>query len=1192
MRQERYYIIFVLLILVTQTFAQNFVHPGISHKTSDLERMKYNVEAGVEPWLSTFNLLKQSSYASYNYNVNGNPGITTLTSHTPFINDGFAAYYNALMWYITGDVRHAEKCVEIFNSWVNITRIEDQFPLNNGRGPWKMLEGAEIIRSTYDGWAQADIERFKAMLVYPGWSGTEAPTAAIASKDVSFYWNIYQGDPGRHGNQGLFGYRSLMAMGIFSDNEVMYERALRYLQGLPHRSDDLPYPSGPPVLSDKQASSNEYYDEYSQLSRSNEIEDYGYNEVMANYIWENGQSQESSRDQAHALGGVSIITCMCEMAWNQGDDLYGHLDNRPLLGLEYYFRYNLSWDHTYPDQTTPWEPTVESGEFIKRSDRTGRWTSLKINPYTGSDLSDEAWNRGKHNLNGIYEMNLGHYKDRLLLPGTDTKWLERGFQVLTETIGIENGDHPVDHPGYGGLKFHRVSPGDPISGFSSEGLPVFAMNVVPTTIEAENYDYFPIEAEGRTYHDSDNTNTGNQYRLDQGVDIATCSEGGYMLTSLEDDEWLSYTIAVPVTALYNISVRYASANANGKIKFTAAGKDITDEIAIPFGGENSNGLNDWKDLTIASNVILKQGAQALQINISGASDAFVLNNFTITEGDANSCADAWGDVSVPSYITQGINYIYYEGTWDNLPDFNQLSPIESGLSDAIDMHEAWADDNFAVLFTGYIEIPIDGLYTFFAATNEGSRLYIDGNLLIDNDGIHTATEVEGSACLNEGFHEIRVEYFEKTGDEELLIQYEGPGTSKRELEGLFGLGPCENAAIDLPEDAVPGIAFYYYEGNWKALPNFDEQELLNMGTTSSVNLNMATASDYFGIVLSGYLNVAKDGDYTFYTTSDDGSSLYIDGNKIVDNDGTHANVTKSGSTCLAAGWHQIDIHYFESTGGNSLAVQWEGDGLSKRSITGFYTKPVTAPVKENQTITFNRLTRYLGEDDFDAASTSSGLPLSYVSSNPDVATVVDGKIHLVGEGQARIVASQTGNLYFNAGTGVEYITVKAKESQTIAISDITKYIGDEDFDPAVASSGLPVSYTSFNYSIATIVDGKIHIVGPGKTYVRVSQEGDHMYAPANSQLFSLTVEQGSAINEVKADEVRLFPNPVTDVLCLEIADAKSGQLELFNMIGERMLVQEISSTKTMIDMSAFDKGVYFAKISNEGIVTSNKIVKR
>ena len=323
------------IVLCSQAFGQ-LVHPGISHKQSDLDRMKLMVEAGVEPWASSFEALRRNRRAQHTYQLDvleQHPSFLIEYSDASdrfFINDGEAAYLNALMWFITGDERHAEKSIEIFNTYKGLRRNSTTIPLRSGR-VWRIIEAAEIIAHTYDGWDPADIQAFKDMLVYPGYSATTVPTQAIEDDDFTFYWHVYQGDPGRHGNQGLFAMRTMMAMGIFLDNEVMYERALRYLRGESHRSDDLAYPSGPPN-NNREITECDFFDEFTINGFRNTVPDYGYNEVISNYIYENGQCQESSRDQVHSVAGVITINNMSEMAWNQGDDLYGHLDNRPLLG--------------------------------------------------------------------------------------------------------------------------------------------------------------------------------------------------------------------------------------------------------------------------------------------------------------------------------------------------------------------------------------------------------------------------------------------------------------------------------------------------------------------------------------------------------------------------------------------------------------------------------------------------------------------------------------------------------------------------------------------------------------------------------------------------------------------------------------------------------------------------------------------
>ncbi|MCS3796455.1 carbohydrate-binding domain-containing protein [Niastella sp. OAS944] len=638
-------VLVVMLLMVAfnkTTYAQRvFAHPGISHKKSDLDRMKYMVQAGKEPYKTSFQNLSQNPYASYNYTVQGNPSVTRLVepssiagyNYEKFKYDALAAYYNAIMWTITGDERHAKKSVQCLNAWANITHIESNgtMALDAGRVIWKMLEGAEIIKSTYTGWAQSDINKFKAMLVYPGYSTTAVPAAAIAAEDATFYWYMYNGDAGRHGNQGIFAMRGLMAMGIFMDNEIMYDRALRYMMGMPHRADDLPYPSGPRAVSATPSATYDYYDEYTLGSTVGSTEDYGYNEPIANYIWENGQCQEASRDQSHTITGVAIINTMCEMAWNQGDDMYSFLNYRVLKGIEFGMRYNASLNYTFADQTSPWEPTVENGEFIQRRDRTGRWLSKKMNPYLEKDFV--TLTRGtnfKFTAYPFHEMALAHYRDRIGLSPDNYKWLQRAFDISTRESGLEAQGFQVDFPGYGGLAYRRPAncPGDPVEFVN--GKPVYNMHVVPGKIEAEDFDHFTTDGQDKVYHDNTAANTGGQYRTSEAVDIETCDEGGYNLTALEKGEWINYTVAVPTAGTYKLKMRYAATADNGALRVEFNGDDKTGNIGIPYGTVYSSGGQDWREITVGTAFTLQAGVQSMRVFITGASNAFNINSFSLS----------------------------------------------------------------------------------------------------------------------------------------------------------------------------------------------------------------------------------------------------------------------------------------------------------------------------------------------------------------------------------------------------------------------------------------------------------------------------------------------------------------------------------------------------------------------------------
>ena len=608
-RKSQLFVGLVFTMFLVNTVNAQFVHPGITHKKSDLDRMKYMVEAQIDPWYSSYKQMAADSKSSYNYVVQGKESFTLLARDAPRTNykawnsDIRAAYYNAIRWYVTGDSRHAEKAIEIFKAWSNLTAVTSNGTdaLSGGVG-YIMIEAAELIKSTYDGWSTSDINAFKDMLIYPGYSNTGVPSS-VSKKNSTFYWKSYQGDSYRHGNQGLSGWRTVMAMGIFLDNEIMYDRALRYIKGLPHRPDDIPYPAGP-------------------KTGGLTTEDYGYNEVMTNYIWENGQCQESSRDQQHTVFGIGLLCSMAEIAWNQGEDLYGHANDRLLLGLEYNMRYNVSAIQSYPDQPSAWKPTVASGEFIQRQDRTGRWYSKAI--------SSKAVG-GFVGIRPVFEMPVAHYVGRGIKSEEEVKWTIRARDKSIELSGYEVAGWTNDAIGWGALTARRPDYccGDPISGFASDGLPVYEMNVLPMTIEAENFDYNPISGEGRIYHDLSSENSGGKYRTTDSVDMEVCDEGGYNLTSLESGEWLTYTVYVPSSSYYDIKIRYSAVNGNGKIKFAFAGEDKAGEVAVPFGDEYSTGAADWADFTVASNVLLNKGVQAARVYVAGASEAYKLNTLSI-----------------------------------------------------------------------------------------------------------------------------------------------------------------------------------------------------------------------------------------------------------------------------------------------------------------------------------------------------------------------------------------------------------------------------------------------------------------------------------------------------------------------------------------------------------------------------------
>ncbi len=128
----------------------------------------------------------------------------------------------------------------------------------------------------------------------------------------------------------------------------------------------------------------------------------------------------------------------------------------------------------------------------------------------------------------------------------------------------------------------------------------------------------------------------------------------------------------------------------------------------------------------------------------------------------------------------GLLYNYYEGAWKKLPDFNNLKAKRSGKVYKIDLQVAnGRSDRFALLFRGYIHIPVTGFYTFYLNSNDGSRLLIDGKIVVLNDGEHGPVEKQGALQLHKGLHRFRLEYFQAGGGLFLEASIGGPGMGKQ-----------------------------------------------------------------------------------------------------------------------------------------------------------------------------------------------------------------------------------------------------------------------------------------------------------------------------------------------------------------------------------------------------------------------------
>jgi signal transduction histidine kinase len=213
-----------------------------------------------------------------------------------------------------------------------------------------------------------------------------------------------------------------------------------------------------------------------------------------------------------------------------------------------------------------------------------------------------------------------------------------------------------------------------------------------------------------------------------------------------------------------------------------------------------------------------------------------------------------------------VNYhIHLEGNvwWANpadgkfvLQDATGVAEIETGLQDQF-------------VQAGEL-VRLEGNGTI-AKTGGGHRIGAKGPV-VDNNGVHGMIEKSGTVFLTAGWHPIRLDWFNGVEKFGLEVEYEGPGLTRTKIPdaALFKTG-------NSPGIFVNGLDYYSCEAAGEVLPDFGQLTPLTTGTVSNFDLSVMPRAEHIALRFDGFLKVPRDGLYTFYTTSDDGSQLFVDG---------------------------------------------------------------------------------------------------------------------------------------------------------------------------------------------------------------------------------------------------------------------------------------------------------------------------
>ncbi len=169
----------------------------------------------------------------------------------------------------------------------------------------------------------------------------------------------------------------------------------------------------------------------------------------------------------------------------------------------------------------------------------------------------------------------------------------------------------------------------------------------------------------------------------------------------------------------------------------------------------------------------------------------------------------------------------------------------------------------------------------------------------------------------------------------------GPDNDNDGLANGIDLDDDNDGILDFDEaiSCIGTLNYEYYDGtpSGNTVNNIPTTGANADGTFNSFDVDALIASlgvsnETFGIRYTGLLNINTAGTYTFFISSDDGSSLSLDGNLVVINDGLHGVTTRSGTIDLTIGAHFFTVLFFENTGGEFLNVEYQGPGIARQTL--------------------------------------------------------------------------------------------------------------------------------------------------------------------------------------------------------------------------------------------------------------------
>ena len=274
-----------------------------------------------------------------------------------------------------------------------------------------------------------------------------------------------------------------------------------------------------------------------------------------------------------------------------------------------------------------------------------------------------------------------------------------------------------------------------ISMFGEEDLVITADHPEYPYIKSVTFNGEPVDAQFITF---DRLRDGGELAFELSKEPVTDRDdlqAPYSMTA-GDQVSMPYVTGDPVYYEGDFEVLLRSRTDGAAIRYTVDGSD-PDETATLFG----------KPFTINSDVVIT--ARAFKDGLTPSEPMRI-----------HAVPAILLPAAKVSGLKPGCEYTYHTGLFSRTADVRASRPVSSGVMESPSIKDAPDEDHFGYIFTGYLDVPEDGIWDFALRSDDGALLEIDGKVVVDNDGSHSAFTATGRIPLKKGPHPFRLSYLE------------------------------------------------------------------------------------------------------------------------------------------------------------------------------------------------------------------------------------------------------------------------------------------------------------------------------------------------------------------------------------------------------------------------------------------------